>query len=146
MRLSSQWENGCWSSRNVFRISGRCCFTKAIQPDLSESNRNGFCAAKKGGKGQTGSVLTAGFQIGSVIYRCSLRSFLQTLSSNAMTLLYDVPEIVSTLAHQCKRYRLGSPKATLFFHAGRALQPPQPVPRSRRRAWHCTVPSIVCPN
>jgi hypothetical protein len=83
----------------------------------------------------------------SVIYLCSLRGFLQTLSSNAMTLLYDVPEIVRILAHQCERYRRGPPKAIPFFHAGRALQPPSSCRAlGGVSAWHCTVLSIVCPN
>jgi hypothetical protein len=64
-----------------------------------------------------------------------------------MTLLYDVTEIVRTLARQCKSYRRGSPKATPFFHAGRALQPPSSCRvLGGVSAWHCTVLSIVCPN
>src|SRR5271155_2279617 len=50
------------------------------------------------------------------------------------------PEIVRTLAHQCKPCRRRSPKATPLFHAGRALQPPRLVPYSRKRV--CT--AVYC--
>lgn len=68
----------------------------------------------------------------SVIYLCSLRSFLQTLSSNAMTLLYDVPEIVPPWASESHS----------LLSCGTCSSASQLVPCSRRRvcmALYCAV-------
>jgi hypothetical protein len=133
MRLSSQWENGYWSLRNVFRIS--CVVASQKQSHLTYQSpiEMAFVQQKKRKRAKLRRFLPQSSKYGQspifALFRAFSRHFRQTPSrcSTMYRKLY-VP-----LPMSVKGTAMGPPKSYSLLSCGTCSSAPQLVPLSRRR-------------